>query len=101
MDYGGFNKVKNRDFSFNLATLFDSILNHINKSKEIIEQEKINQKKSYIGSNASDNHNNIFNNIIFYDPNINFISNINQIIDDFEKNILGVLSNVPPLTHLT
>ena len=83
LHHGGIKNEKNEYYSFNLACCFDSILNDINKSKEIIEQEKTNQNKI-----NNDIDNNKFNNIIYYDTNNNFLS-INQDIDDFEKMIHG------------
>ena len=76
LHYGGIKEKGNIYYSFNLATSFDNILNDINKSKE----EKVNQNKI-----NNDIDNNKFNNIIYYDSNINFLNNINQDIDDFEK----------------
>ena len=96
LHFGGIEKEKDIDFSFNLATSFDSILNHINKQNEIIEQDKIKQNKlnfSFNKSNLQDIMNILnnsdnekkFNNIIYFNSNIDFLSNINQDIDDFEK----------------
>jgi hypothetical protein len=82
--HGGIKKEKNKYYSFNLATSFDSILNDINKSKEIFEQEKLNQNKI-----NNDIDNNKFNNIIYYNSNIEFLKTINQDSDDFEKVIPG------------
>ena len=84
MHYGGIQKEESDYYKFNLATSFDSILNDINKSKGNIEEENLNQNKI-----NNDIDYNKFNNIIYYDPNINFSSNINQDIDDFEKVIPG------------
>ena len=103
LHYGGIKKENNIDYSFNLATSFDSILNNINKPNKIIEQEKMKQNKLNILFNIgsfpdimnlindidNDNYNNKINNIIHYDSNINFSNNINQEIDDFEKVIYG------------
>ena len=102
LHYGGFKEKKNEYYSFNLATSFDKIFNNIHKSKEIIKLEKVNQNKinndilNYIlnlienpNRINKDIDNNKFNNIIYYDSNINFLSKINQDIDDFEKVIPG------------
>ena len=100
LHYGGFKK-KNKKFSFNLATSFNSILIdiNINNPNRIIRQEKMNKKdinnllhfvkggKLLDINNFSkiSEHENKYNNIIYYDSNINFLSNINQNIDDFEE----------------
>ena len=100
LHYGGFKK-KNKKFSFNLATSFNSILIdiNINNPNRIIRQEKMNKKdinnllhfvkggKLLDINNFSkiSEHENKYNNIIYYDSNINFLSNINQDIDDFEE----------------
>jgi hypothetical protein len=112
--YGGI-KNNNKNFSFNLATSFDSILNKINKPNKIIRQEKMNKInieilfhlskavnlqifKDY--SNICDNESKS-NNIIYYDSNINFLRNTNQDIDDFEKITPGTFFYVQIWIHLT
>ena len=98
LHHGGI-KNENNNFIFNLATSFDSILNKINKPNKIIRQEKINKKsiemllnfikEAYllgINDYSIINYNEKkSNNIIYYDSNINFSSNINKNIDDFEE----------------
>ena len=125
LHYGGIRKKNIVHYSFNLATSFDSILNHITKPKEIIRQEEMNQKSLVLEkedfsydinnkkeiiekkkmnqeksntavrgnifpdimniSNVSNKDNEKFNNIIYYDPNINCLSNNYQDSDYFER----------------
>ena len=87
--------------------IFDDILNEkfIDYEEELvkkiyddpIEEEKNNQKKInilvtggifpdiMIFSNADANYDNKFNNIIYYDVNVNHLSSIKQDSDDFER----------------
>ena len=98
LHHGGIKKENNIDYSFNLATNFDSILNNINKFSGLIKQEKINKNTIYHSINEGNGNlpdimkipngainMNKFNNIIYYDED----SNINQDIDEFKKEIQG------------
>ena len=86
--------------------IFDNILKEdfidypdeiIKESDDPVEQEKMNKKQLDLlvkggnfpdimnFSNASANNDNKFNNIIYYDANINYLSYINQDSDYFER----------------